>query len=69
MTQDTLTKGARPGQILALLFAGVFMGALDISIIGPVLHPIQHPKSEVVLLFRTLSKPHFSQIWPAIDCH
>ena len=42
MTQDTLTKGARPGQILALLFAGVFMGALDISIIGPVLHPIQH---------------------------
>ena len=42
MTQDTLIKGVRPGQILALLFAGVFMGALDISIIGPVLHPIQH---------------------------
>ena len=41
MTENTITKGARPGQILALLFAGVFMGALDISIIGPVLHPIQ----------------------------
>lgn len=42
MTQNKLIKGTRPGQILALLFAGVFMGALDISIIGPVLHPIQH---------------------------
>lgn len=42
MTENTIFKGARPGQILALLFAGVFMGALDISIIGPVLHPIQH---------------------------
>ena len=41
MTQNTLVKETRPGQILALLFAGVFMGALDISIIGPVLHPIQ----------------------------
>ena len=41
MTQNTLGKETRPGQILALLFAGVFMGALDISIIGPVLHPIQ----------------------------
>jgi len=41
MTQDTSLKGARPGQIMALLFTGVFMGALDISIIGPVLHPIQ----------------------------
>jgi MFS family permease len=41
MTQDTLIKGVRPGQIMALLFTGVFMGALDISIIGPVLHPIQ----------------------------
>jgi len=26
MAQETLIKGARPGQILALLFAGVFMG-------------------------------------------
>jgi MFS family permease len=42
MTENTSLKGTRPGQILALLFAGVFMGALDISIIGPVLHPIQH---------------------------
>src|ERR1035437_8630268 len=41
MTEETLIKGARPGQIMALLFTGVFMGALDISIIGPVLHPIQ----------------------------
>jgi len=41
MTKNTLSKGTKPGQILALLFAGVFMGALDISIIGPVLHPIQ----------------------------
>jgi MFS family permease len=41
MTEETLLKGARSGQIMALLFTGVFMGALDISIIGPVLHPIQ----------------------------
>ncbi len=38
MTQMTATK---KGPMLAVLFFGVLMGALDIAIVAPALHPIQ----------------------------
>ena len=34
-------KPASPGALMAVLFFGVLMGALDIAIVAPALHPIQ----------------------------